>query len=484
MTFAEFSQKKRVHFTGVKGVAMTSLAQCCVDLGMTVTGSDVRDAFVTQPLLDQLNIPIFILTANDQKPPFVQAGMPDLLIYTSAHGGPYNPEVQWAVGQNIPTLSQAEALSILFNEKKGVAVCGVGGKSTVSAMITWILDKNDLKPSFSVGVGSIIGMDRTGRWNEKSEYFVAEADEYVTDPSAPTRGEKITPRFSYLHPYLTVCTNLRFDHPDVYKTAEDTFTAFHDFFHNIKPDGKLITHSADTQQAPIQLAEKVTQLHFGERPEDQYQIDWSTYQASPGKTQVEIITHSNGQDIRIPLSLSIPGRYNCLNAVAAVAACEQLGLTIEQITTALASFQSTQRRFEFKGEKNGILYYDDYAHHPTEIKAVWQALQEWYPQQRKIVLFQPHTYSRTKTLFTDFVTVLSQIPDVYLLDIFASARETLDKSISSDHLIAEIQKQGQQEIANVHSVHLAAQFIREHAQPGDIVMTLGAGDVYKMHELI
>ncbi len=178
-------------------------------------------------------------------------GEVECVIYTAAHSAQKNPQVVKALERGLVVISQAQAIAELFNGKKGIAVCGVGGKSTTSAMIAWILEKNGRAPSFSVGVGNIPGLDKTGQWSSESEYFVAEADEYVIDPSAPSRGEEITPRFSFMQPFITVCTNLRFDHPDVYTDFAHTQKVFADFFGQIKEGGSLVVNADDVELMKI-----------------------------------------------------------------------------------------------------------------------------------------------------------------------------------------------------------------------------------------
>lgn len=475
-----------IHLTGIKGVAMTSLAQCLIDMGKTITGSDVHEDFVTKRILKKLDIQIFqIQLQENSTPDFVESihnsqlttnnQQPNLLIYTSAHGGPYNPEVKWAKELGVTTLSHAEALGQLFNRKKGIAVCGVGGKSTTSAMITWILEKLGKNPSFSVGVGEIIGMERTGKWAKESECFVAEADEYVTDPSAPDRGEEITPRFSYMKPQLVICTNLTHDHPDVYENFDQTKKVFRQFFESVKNNGTLIVNG-DNQDL-VKIAEEVAH-----------------------KKQLKVITvgNENSSDFTVKdhegnftfnhdysVSLQIPGIFNVMNAVMAIAACQTIGIPVEQSMDALKSFQSTQRRFEYKGEKNGVLYYDDYAHHPSEVKGIIEALDDKFPNQRKVIVFQPHTFSRTKQLFTEFVHSFSQAKEVVFIDIFSSAREEFDPSISSDDLVNAVKKEFPEvKIKNVHTVDNLAEFCKTELHSGDICLTIGAGDIYKVHEMV
>ena len=450
---------------------MTSLAQILVDLGKTVRGCDVAEAFVTQRILDTL--PILIDTGFENTLPQDT----DCVIFTAAHQGADNPLVKKAVALNIPTYSQAEALGEVFNAQKGVAVCGVGGKSTTSAMITWILSKLGYNPSFSVGVGAIIGLEKTGNWNPDSDFFIAEADEYVTNPQEVQKGAAPVPRFSYLHPYCTVCTNYSYDHPDVYKSFEETKEAFTNFFTNIKPDGVLIVNHKDLPHLTTHSAPTVQS--FGTSEDCDYSYTYIEAESKPGSTRATIRAHGTQYD----LTLTVPGRYNVENAVAALAACDAIGIPLEAAVAALETFNSTQRRFEYKGEKNGVTFFDDYAHHPSEIKAVLDAVATWYTDHEVYIAFQPHTYSRTLSLLDDFATVLRTAPNLLLLEIFASAREPKTDAVSSNLLKETILKKGYTQEIPVFKDYTE---LAEHCKKlpkGSVCITLGAGDIYKVHSL-
>jgi len=510
------------YLVGIKGVAMTSIAQCILDAGKKVTGTDVEQDFVTKKMLENIGCGAEKINIGFEHNIFNQSEKIDVdcVIYTSAHGGKYNPIVQQAISNNIPTFSQAEALSELFNEKLGIAVCGVGGKSSVSAMIAWIMnkvssdeddkDKAIFSPSFSVGVGNIPGLEKTGQWSKKSKFFVAEADEYVTDPAAPSKNIPITPRFSYLNPHVTVCTNLAFDHPDVYRDFDHTKEVFSKFFEQIKPNGKLIVNS-DNQEL-VKLAEKAGEndssleiINFGVDLQDDNKpgnnkscltescaqktlgndFYLTEYKSSQGKTQGEFSHYKNGTNTEYTLTLQIPGRFNIMNAISAIAACNSVGVDINDSINALKSFNSTMRRFEHIGVKNNITFYDDYAHHPNEVSAAINAFNEWYPDNHKIIAFQSHTYSRTKELFTEFVDAFADADDVVMIDIFPSAREAADMSVSSTLLCEEISKKYPNiKAVNVVNLEGLAKYLNDNLNPGDACLTLGAGDIYEVHELI
>lgn len=458
------------YFVGIKGVAMTSLAQILIDADKKVQGSDVPQKFVTENKIQELKIKVdhFDLPLPSEI---------DCVVYTAAHNGVNNPQVQWAQKHNIPTFSQAEALSFFFNSKKGIAVCGVGGKSTTSAMITWILKNIGKNPSFSVGVGNIPGLEKTGAWTD-SKCFVAEADEYVIDPSAPEKGIEITPRFSFLKPFVNICTNLRYDHPDVYRDFEHTKEVFLKFFQQTQDDGFLVINADD--QEMVNLAKKTSKkiITFGENENADFQL--TNYSSQEGTTKGTF----KYKEQSYSLKMQIPGKFNILNALAAIAAIAPLHPEVLTHHN-LRNFRSTARRFENMGKINGVQCFDDYAHHPKEVAAAIQALNEWYPKARKVIAFQSHTYSRTKQLFADFVDSFSKADEVVMIDIFSSAREKSDTTVSSTILCKTIEdKFPKIKAKNLETLENLSEFFKKSLQPGDVFLTLGAGDIYEVYEAL
>ncbi len=448
---------------------MTSMAQLLNDAQKIVRGSDVEEKFVTQEILDQIQVEIdtdFTTSIPDDT---------DCVIYTAAHQAQNNPQVLQAQEKNIPIISQAEAVASLFNQQAGIAVCGVGGKSTVSAMITWVL--NDLRQdfSFSVGVGNIPGVNKTGQWSPTAKHFVIEADEYVIDPLVTK--DNITPRFSFLKPQLTICTNLKFDHPDVYKDFEHTKKIYNDFFKQVKNNGQIIINYNDLEHLDSDNIDSPI-LTFGEDP--QATLSLKSYLSKTGKTVSQF--SYQGQDYS--LELKVPGKFNVLNALATILSLTKVGIDPQIVADSLSKFSSTKRRFELIGEKNGVKYYDDYAHHPHEVKAAIEALNDWYPKKRKVIAFQSHTYSRTKELFSDFVDAFSNADEVVMIDIFSSAREKPDYSISSDKLCQAITDKYQIKAKNLKSIQNLVNYCQTDLNPGDILITLGAGDIYLAHDLV
>ncbi len=451
------------YLVGIKGVAMTSIAQCLLDAGKTVSGSDIAEDFVTEPILTRLALKIEDIATI---PDFVNQKI-DAVIYTAAHQGIDNPQVQAALQVGVPIYTQAQALAEFFNQKNGLAVCGVGGKSSVSAMITFVLDQ--LAPqelSFSVGVGEIIGMAKTGQWQKNGQYFVAEADEYVIDPHAREKGLLITPRFAFLKPFATVCTNLKYDHPDVYASFEDTKKTFAKFFSQIKTGGHLIING-DNQD----LVQLVKELN---RPD----------------LKITTFGESETCDFKLQdfdFALQVPGKFNLMNALAALTCLAQLGFDKNQIISALKQFRSTKRRFELVKKDEQHWHYDDYAHHPSEILAVIDTLNENFGEQKKLIAFQPHTFSRTRQLFDEFVEALAthtQANDeILLIDIFPSAREAFDPDMNCDKLAAAVKaKYPNCQIQNLKTREALANYVKQSNYT--IFITIGAGDIYHVHELL
>lgn len=466
------------YLVGIKGVAMTALAACLVDAGKNVRGSDVAADFPTKKSLAKLNL---IIDDNFAAPLPVET---QVVVFSGANGGSQNSQVLIAKERGLLVLTHAQALGEFFNVKRGIAVCGVGGKSTISAMLAFATQK--LAPqSYAVGVGEILGLEQIGQFLPQAPFFVAEADEYVEDPVAAQeaikKGAAITPRFSRLQPETIICSSLRFDHPDVYRDFSHTKEVYLTFFRSLKYNGTLIYNGDDQNLVTLtkQLQSENRPLRFlsyGEGETCDFRL--TDYKVVNQKAYYKITY----QEQTFPLTLNLPGKFNALNSVAAFATAIPLGLSLTPMATALASYQSVKRRFEFIGERHGVLCYDDYAHHPAEVAAAIQALQTWYPERKVVVAFQSHTYSRTKQLFAQFVDAFSQAEQVVMIDIFPSAREAFDDSVSSDLLCAAIKaKFPDHQAQNLHTIASLKQFLAQQ-KTGTVFITIGAGDIYEVYE--
>ncbi|MBI5620284.1 UDP-N-acetylmuramate--L-alanine ligase [Candidatus Gottesmanbacteria bacterium] len=415
---------KRIYFVGIKGVAMAALALWAKESGKVVAGSDVGEEFPTDEELKKAGIVVH--EGFDQNT--IIAFKPDLVIYTGAHGGRDNPQVQEAILRSISVVPHGKALGMVTRNKRLIAVAGSHGKTTTSAMVAAILTEAGLHPSYAIGCGSIRGLGAAGH-RGVGEWFVAEADEYVTDP-----GHDRTPRFLWLKPEVLVVTNIDYDHPDVY------------------PDLSAVQH------AFIALQKQ------------------STFTCICGEDEASSVLKKSGSVATFGVSeqlssiqLQIPGRHNMLNAAAAVSVCERIGISWEVCKRALERFGGTKRRFEKINEVRGAFIYDDYAHHPKEIEATIGAFRDAYPGKRIIVIFQPHTYSRTKALLTEFSRALSKADIALVADIYASARE-----IQTEEGLAK--KLGGLYKPTKNDV---IEWLSKELKADDVIVFMGAGDIYQ-----
>lgn len=444
---------------------MTSLALCALDLGIRVTGSDIEEAFVTDEVLKRRGVVWNIRFSQNNLEP-----RPDLVITTGAHGGFKNPEVIAAKMMGIPVMSHAEALAEFARSKDTIAVCGVGGKTTTSSMIATILDRAGRNPSFAIGVGNIPSLGTPGRYIQEGKEFVCEADEFVVSPGVDNR-----PRFSLLSPKVLVVTNIEHDHPDVYPTLEDTKKTFRKFFEKVPKDGLLIA-CIDNQN----IREVIKNLII---PFTTYGISqdaqWQVRDISFGEGETKFLLEHEKKSV--PLKLYVPGRFNVLNSTAAFIAGRFLGIDDNILTKGLYEFLGSQRRFEKVGEINEVLVYDDYAHHPIEIVSILRASREWFPKRRIVAVFQPHTYSRTKSLFSQFARSFKEADVVVIMDVYASLRETDTLGVNSELLAKETQKHHK----NTHYTKghkETLKFLLANTQKGDIILTLGAGNIFYIHK--
>lgn len=441
-----------VHFTGIKGVGMTALALVMQDQGWHVQGSDTKEWFITEPVLKKRNIKVFdrfsprnISTIEDSRwKPAV-----DTLIYSGAHHGVYNVEVKWAASRNIPTVNYAKALGEVFRDKKQICVCGVGGKTTTTAMLATILHRVDLDPSWVIGTSEVSSLPAPGRYG-KGEWAVLESDEYVAD-----LGGDRTPKFLYLSPNIIICTNIHHDHPDVYPSIKETVAAYERFFQRLPSDGYLFISS--------QAAEMLEREHL------------------PFSVTVFDEKMDGPLSDAVRNVLSVPGEYNVRNALAALAAVEHIGVGRRDALDALKTFTGSKRRFEHIATVNGVLIYDDYAHHPFEISELVRAARERFPNQRIRVVFQPHTFSRTKALRSEFVRSLINTDEAILFPIFASAREATDPTVNSEILSEEVTRYGGK-ARYIDTKKKLVEYLCQSARTGDVIMTVGAGNLYDIHD--
>lgn len=462
---------KKAYFIGIKGVGMTALAVFMKQKGIEVTGSDVENSFHTDRILKMYGIKI--------KKGFHASNVPqnaDLVITTGAHGSFKNPESQEAIKRGIRTVSHAQALGEAMEGKIGISIAGSHGKTTTTAMTASVFKYAHLDPSYGIGAASIPMLGSGGHFG-KGKYFITEADEYLTAPGIDDK-----PRFLWQNPQVVVLTNIEYDHPDAYKNFDDIFAAFQKFCLKVPLQGLLVLCLDDPHIKSLKkrLPKTIPISTFGFSPKADFQI--SQYKIR-NKKAIFSLKYKNLDMANI--TLNVPGRHNAQNAVAAFIISHHFSVPIPMIVTGLENFQGSKRRFEQVGNLGDILLYDDYAHHPTEIVETLKAIKEIFPQRRIIVIFQPHTYSRTKALLNDFaLAFLSSDELILVTEIFSSAREVKDEAISSKLLVDETLKRGK---ANIHYLPTKKDiltFLEKNKRQNDIIITMGAGDIYKLHDEI
>lgn len=467
------SNIRKIHFVGIKGVGMTPLAVIAKEAGIKVSGSDVAESFITDEPLRKAGI----VSIGGFAPENV--GEVDLVITTGAHGGLDNVEVVEAKHRNIRVVTQGQALGEFMKgeifdrpDMLGVSVSGSHGKTTTTAMIATMLWINGKDPSYAIGTSQIASLGSCGHYG-KGEYFVAEADEYATEPVYDRR-----PKFLWQNPRYAIFTNIDLDHTDLYSSIEDVLDAFLGFTQNISPGGALIACKDDSHMQKLLSMYSGRVMTYGFSKNAQYQIE--NVRMSSGKMFFWIYHRETSLGEFV---LNVPGEHNALNATAAVVFGLEIGLSIAQIKKGISAYKGSKRRFELIGTlTSGAIVYDDYAHHPAEIQQTLMSARKMFLGKRIVCVFQPHTYSRTKALFSEFVSAFSDSDEVVLLDIYASLREGRDDLVSSSSLAMEMKKV-HKNVRYIPGVSEATEYIASQKYGSDtIIFTMGAGDVYKISE--
>ena len=449
---------KHAHLVGIKGVAMAALAVYLTQSGIKATGSDVEEDFPTKEELKGIRV----FTGFDGSR--IQTIKPDVVYYTGAHGGRENPEVVAALQANIQALPHGQALGSMMKGSRQIVVAGSHGKTTTSAMIASLLSHAGAKPSYAIGCGSITGMGEAGH-KGKGDWFVAEGDEYITDP-----GHDPTPRFLWLEPDILVVTNIDYDHPDAYTDLASVQSAFVTL---AKKSKEIIVNADDANSRVLE-----SELTYGFSPASNF---WITH-VGVGEERTFFALEERGMKLG-EFTLKVPGRHNVLNAVAAMIAAHQAGVDWSALKRGILEFTGTKRRFEKIGERRGVIFYDDYAHHPAEIRATLAAARSWYADRRIIVVFQPHTYSRTKALLTEFAQSFGDANVVILTDIYASARETHSLGIDGTTLATEAAKH-HGNVLYAKDKSTVSSVISKTLEASDVVICMGAGDIYNWEKEI
>lgn len=459
---------KRIHFVGIKGVGLTPQAIIAKEAGVKVSGSDVADHFITDGALKQVGITPLVGFSPEHIAPDIE-----LVITTGAHGGYSNVEVVRAKELGIPVMTKGEAVGafmqggIVGKSFQGIAVAGSHGKTTTTSLLTTILAANKLDPSYIVGTGSF--GDRLPGHLGKGKYFVAESDEYATEPQTNKKAQLL-----WEFPQIALITNIELDHPDIYESVEAVTSVFIEFTNNVGKNGVIVGCGDDPQVRTVLQKAKRRTISYGFSPQNDYVL--SSVHVSGDQTFFHVSAF--GTDLG-EFRIVLTGEHNALNALGAIIVALEVGLPLEKIKAALTTFTGSKRRLEFRGYlPTGAWVFDDYAHHPTEIKQTLHALRSRFPKEQLICIFQPHTYSRTKRLFEDFVRAFSDCDRVVLTDIFASARESSDPAISS-RLLAERLASVIKQVDYLSTLAEVEAFVKENRfRKNTVLVFMGAGDIY------
>jgi UDP-N-acetylmuramate--alanine ligase len=447
------SEKKWIHFIGIGGSGMSGIAKVLVELGYRISGSDLQISDVTKRL-EASGATIYL--GHEEKN--LDSQVESVVVSSAIPRN--NAEVMKARSLGIPVIQRAEMLGQLMKRQKGVAIAGAHGKTTTTSMVSLMLEKNGLDPTVVVGgeLNDIGGNAKLG----KGEYLVAEADE--SDGS-----------FLKLQPKITLVTNIEDDHLDYYGSRENIERAFSEFITSTPEHGFTVLCLDD----PV-LQRLITRLRNGKKLFTYGFTDEADYYAKDlilNGTQTKAQIYCHGKHLG-QLCLSIPGKHNILNALAAVVIGMNCGLDFDGIATSLQSFGGVQRRFQKIGVVDDIVIYDDYAHHPTELKATLSAARTMNPK-RLIAVFQPHRYSRTQLLFREFGSAFEEA-DVLIVDKIYPAGEKPIQGVDTQLIVNEISQQTGQKVEYLTEKEAILSRLLQIVTPGDLVITLGAGNIWNV----
>lgn len=447
---------RRIHMVGIGGIGLSAIARVLAAWGHAVTGSDLRTSSITEELK---GLGVEVHEGHAAR----QINGAELVVMSSAIPED-NPEIVAARRAGIPVLKRKGLLTKMMAGSFGIAVAGTHGKTTTASMISFLLERLGHSPTFIVG-GIITELGTNARAG-RGKYFVIEADEYDR-------------MFHGLEPRIAVVTNIEMDHPDCYDSIEDLRAAFGEYLERVPRDGRIVA-CADSPELTRVLAgrERGAPLvvTYGLSPDADYLVE----HVRPN--------HWGGVDYRViaagvewgSFSLRVPGVHNALNATAALAVADLLGIDRTTAGHVLASFRGVSRRFELKGERHGIVVVDDYAHHPTEVRATLAAARLRYAGRRLWAVFQPHTYSRVRALLAEFATCFGHADEVIVTDIYA-ARWREKPVIRATDLVRAIQHERVRHMSGHDQV---VAYLLGHLRGGDVLITLGAGDSYLIGERV
>ena len=446
--------KKKIHFVGIGGAGMSAIAKVLIEKGYDVSGSDLKRSEVTERLA-KMGADIKI----GQKAENIE-GKEVLVVSTAIQAT--NPELVAAKEQNIPVLHRSDVVAFLMNESsRGIAVAGAHGKTTTTSMSAVVLERCGLDPTVIIGgdVDYLGGNAKLGH----SGVMVAEADE--SDGS-----------FLTLYPKVAIVTNIENDHMDHYGTMENILTAFRQFLHNLPEEDGVAILCFDNEH----IRNMAPQI---ERTQITYAIEHDAdYQAK----NIVTIGQNTSFDVYYQeelcgqIVLNVPGKHNVLNALATVAAAREMGVEMEAIAEAFTLFNGAKRRFQTKAKADGVWIVDDYAHHPTEINTTLTAARQTKPK-RLVCVFQPHRYTRTYHLATEFGAAFDEADVLILTDIYSAGEAPID-GVDGELIVCKVKEHNGKDAVYIKDWQKIADYLETHKEEGDLIMTMGAGNIYEVGE--
>lgn len=458
---------RRVHILGIGGAGMSAIARVLIGRGLHVSGSD-RAASAATRALESLGATIY----EGHSAAHMEQSAPDVVLLSSAVG-PDNPEVQAAQAKAIPVLKRRDALPLLMGESRQIAVAGTHGKTTTTAMLAHILREAGRDPSYIVG-GVLLNTGDNARAGS-GDAFVIEADEYDY-------------MFLGLHPAIAILSNVEHDHPDIFPTLADVMAAFRRFIAQIVVPGGLLIACADDPGARALALERREAgqpvLLYGL---DHPALDWAGRRhAEPGRFTVS--GTQGGRPVVQDVRLSLPGDHNVRNALAAFAAACAYGVAPGVAANALASFKGAARRTEIMGSVGGVTVVNDYGHHPTAIRTILQAMRQQYPDRPLWAVWQPHTFSRTRTLAADFARAFTEADHALVTDMYAAREQFQPGDLDGPALARLIAGTGHPDARHSGDLERTARLLISEidpaARPGAVVVIFSAGDAPKVGELL
>lgn len=467
----DISTLKKVHFIGITGVGMAMLAEYLAARGARVTGSDTPEVFMTEEVLKRSGI--------ERNRRFDPSNIPvdaDLIVYSTAYDPARNEELAAAFAGGKKVVKLAEALAMAFNERYGIGIVGSHGKTTTTAWLGHLLKYAKKSPTVMVGA-------RVPQWgglalSGHSDYFICELDEY--------QG-----KLRYFQPQMVLLNNIDWDHPDFFPDHESYLATFRELVKRLPGRGVLVANNDDPQvralarECPARvvtysLDETADYIAHSRRDEGGRQFFRVKLGAGILDDQDDAAAADLGE-----FSIALAGRHNAMNALAVIAAALELGLDLADVRSGLGDFAGTARRLEHLGRFRNVDIYDDYAHHPSEIKATLEGVRSRFPGRRSVVVFHPHTFTRTLALKDDFARAFGEADELFVLEIYGSAREKQGGICGTELtalISAEREKAGLPPACFVPDLEAAVETLREVIRPNDVVVLMGAGDVFRVGE--